>query len=97
MMRVVITVQAEADLDEHFTYILERSPEAAIRVYEAIVGQIMNLADYPGRARPGRVPGTRELVITGYPYIVVFELTADEVVILHVNHARRQWPPRDEG
>lgn len=94
-MRVVITAQAEADLDGHFAYILERNPEAAVRVYEAVVGQAHDLADFPGRARPGRVPGTRELVITGYPYIVVFELTADEVVILHVNHSRQQWP-RDE-
>ena len=94
-MRVVITARAEADLNSHFDYILERNPEAAERVYTALVNQIMSLADFPGRARPGRVPGTRELVITGFPYIVVFELTADEVVILHVNHARQQWP-RDE-
>lgn len=95
-MRIVITAQAEADLDRHFDYILERNPEAAVRAYDAITSQIMSLADFPGRARPGRVPRTRELVIAGYPYIVVFELTADEVVILHVNHTRQQWPG-DEG
>jgi plasmid stabilization system protein ParE len=35
------------------------------------------------------------LVLAGYPYIVVFELIDDEIVILHVNHARQQWPPDD--
>jgi plasmid stabilization system protein ParE len=95
-MRIVITAQAEADLDGHFAYILERNPEAAIRVYDAIIGQIMGLSDFPSRARPGRVPGTRELVITGYPYIVVFEIASDEIVILHVNHARQQWPRDDD-
>jgi toxin ParE1/3/4 len=77
-MRVVTTAQAEAD---------ERNPKAAVRVYDAIISQIVSLADVPGRTRHGRVPGARELVISGYPYIVVFELTADEVSILHVNRA----------
>jgi len=90
-MRIVITAEAERDLDNHFDYIFERNPEAATRVYDAIVGQIMSLRDFAYRARPGRVPGTRELVIQKYPYIVVFEVTADEVTILHVNHARQQW------
>jgi toxin ParE1/3/4 len=94
-MRIIITAQAEADLNAHFEYILEREPAAAVRVYEAIIGQIMSLADFPHRARPGRVPGTRELVIARYPYIVVFEVMADEIVIVHVNHTRQRWP-RDE-
>jgi len=91
-MRIVITAQAERDLDGHFDYIFERNPEAAIRVYNAIVDQIMSLRDFAYRTRQGRLPGTRELVITNYPYIVVFEVSADEVTILHVNHARQQWP-----
>jgi toxin ParE1/3/4 len=95
-MRVLITAQAESDLDGIVEYILRCNPAAAVRVYDAIVGQILNLSDFPNRARPGRVPGTRELVITGYPYIVVFDVMADGIVILHVNHARQQWP-RDEG
>jgi toxin ParE1/3/4 len=96
-MRIVITAEAERDLDSHFDYVFERNPEAATRVYDAIVGQIMSLRDFAYRARPGRVPGTRELVIRKYPYIVVFEVTADEVTILHVNHARQQWPREPLG
>ncbi len=81
-MRIVITAQAESDLNNHFDYIFERNPEAATKAYDAIVGQIMSLRDFPNRARQGRVPGTRELVITRYPYIVVYEVSADEVTIV---------------
>jgi plasmid stabilization system protein ParE len=95
-MRVVITPQAENDLDSHFQYVLERDPDAALRMYEAIVGQIMSLSEMPYRTRQGRVPGTREQVIIGYPYIVVFEVSAERVTILHINHARQQWP-REES
>jgi toxin ParE1/3/4 len=91
-MHVVITPQAESDLDEHFQYVLERNPDAALHMFDAIVGQIMSLGDMPYRTRQGRVPGTREMVITRYPYIVVFEVSAEEVTILHVNHAHQQWP-----
>ena len=91
-MRIVITAEAEHDLDGHFEYIFAHNPEAATKVYDAIVGHIMSLRDFALRARPGRIPGTRELVIAKYPYIVVFEVTADEVTILHINHARQQWP-----
>lgn len=91
-MRIVITDSAARDLDSHFEYIFERDPTAAQRVYDAIIGQIRGLRDFPNRARQGRVPGTRELVITQYPYIVVYEVSTDTVTILHVNHARQQWP-----
>lgn len=89
-MRVVITARAERDLDAHIAYMLERDPEAAARMADAILAQLMTLAEFPFRTRPGRVPGTRELVIAGYPYIAVFEVGANEVVILHINHVRQQ-------
>jgi plasmid stabilization system protein ParE len=95
-MRIVITSRAERDLDGHFEYVLERNPEAALRMYDAIVNQIMSLREFPYRTRQGRVPGTRELVIMNYPYIVVFEIGVDEIIILHVNHAHQQWPRVEE-
>jgi toxin ParE1/3/4 len=40
----------------------------------------------------GRVPGTRELVIPGTPYIVPYRVRANAVEILRVFHAARKWP-----
>jgi toxin ParE1/3/4 len=42
--------------------------------------------------RPGRVPGTRELVVAGTPYIVAYRVTASRVDVLAIIHAARRWP-----
>ncbi len=50
--------------------------------------------DHPRRGRPGRVAGTRELVVPGTPYIVVYAVGADYVRIHRVLHGAQRWPPR---
>jgi addiction module RelE/StbE family toxin len=84
--------EAYTDLDQIFDYILERNPEAALGVYEAIRHQVGMLADHPQIGRTGRVRGTRELVITGLPYIVAYYIKEQEVRILAVLHTSRKWP-----
>lgn len=84
--------QAFADLDQIFDYILERNPEAALHAYDAIRQQVGMLADHPQIGRVGRVRGTRELVITGVPYIVAYYIKGQEVRILAVLHTSRKWP-----
>jgi hypothetical protein len=41
---------------------------------------------------PGRVRGTRELVLTR-PFLAVYEVREEEVQILRILHGARQWPP----
>jgi toxin ParE1/3/4 len=84
--------EAFADLDRIFDYILERNPEAALTVYEAIRHQVGILADHPQLGRTGRVRGTRELVITGLPYIAAYYIKEQDVRILTILHTSRQWP-----
>jgi addiction module RelE/StbE family toxin len=84
--------EAYADLDRIFDYILERNPEAALGVYEAIRYQVDMLVDHPQIGRTGRVRGTRELVITGLPYIAAYYIKEQEVRILAVLHTSRKWP-----
>jgi toxin ParE1/3/4 len=50
------------------------------------------LADNPHMGRPGRVPGTRELVVTRTPYIVPYRVRGDTLEILRVYHGARRWP-----
>jgi plasmid stabilization system protein ParE len=40
----------------------------------------------------GRIPGTRELVVPGLPYIVLYEVADTAVQILHIYHGARNWP-----
>ena len=49
------------------------------------------LRDFPSAGRPGRVRGTRELVIDRTPYIVAYRVRGDEVFILRVLRGARSW------
>jgi toxin ParE1/3/4 len=75
-------------------YIAKDDPRAARRIARKIRIAVEELATLSRIGRPGRVEGTRELVIAGTPYIVPYRLQADEVQILRVYHAARRWPPR---
>jgi toxin ParE1/3/4 len=94
MMKVVWLDEAEADFDELIDYLLRRGAAmAAGRIAAVIQQRVAMLADYPGLGRPGRSPGTRELVIARTPYIVAYRV--DErggvVNILRVRHGAQRW------
>jgi len=57
--------------------------------------QTDQLLRHPGLGRPGRQLGTRELVISGTPFIVVYRIDVKgaKVDILNFLHASRKWPP----
>jgi toxin ParE1/3/4 len=75
-------------------YIAEHNLAAAERVFEAILTAVRHLAEFPQQGRPGRVAGTRELVVANTPYIVVYAVIGSRVEILSVHHAARRWPDR---
>jgi toxin ParE1/3/4 len=50
------------------------------------------LAEHPAMGRSGRVPGTRELIITGTPYLIPYRVKGKVVEILRVFHGSRRWP-----
>ena len=83
---------ALADVTEIYRYIAADNPRAAGRVVERIQAAVRLLADLPHRGRPGRWPGTRELIIPGTPYIVPYRVKGDLVEILRVFHGARRWP-----
>jgi toxin ParE1/3/4 len=75
-------------------YIAQDKPGAARGVYEAIQRQIGLLAEAPELGRKGKLRGTRELVITGTPYIAIYRVTAGTITLLRVLHGAQQWPKR---
>ncbi|MFI5088676.1 MAG: type II toxin-antitoxin system RelE/ParE family toxin [Terriglobales bacterium] len=83
---------ALANLEAHAQYIARDNPAAARRVVAAIERAVAQVADYPALGRPGRVEGTRELVVHGTPYIVPYRVLGQTVQILRVFHAARKWP-----
>ncbi len=67
-------------------YIVRDDPEAAARIVERIVTSVEGLGAHPASGRPGRVPGTRELVVSGTPYLVPYRVRGETVEILQVFH-----------
>jgi toxin ParE1/3/4 len=88
------TPDASADLEQIADYISEDSLISATRVVQTIVDAIESLTLHPFRGRPGRLEDTRELIMPKLPYLIVYRIRDNQVVILNVVHAARRWPPR---
>lgn len=93
-MRVRWLRRALRNLDEEAEYIARDDPAAAARVVERIVTSVDRLAAHPAAGRPGRVPGTRELIVSGTPYLVPYRVRGETVEILRVFHGARRWPEK---
>jgi addiction module RelE/StbE family toxin len=93
-MRVHWTAPALRDIEKIGEYVAQRSPAAAERLVSRIFGQIDTLIDHPHIGRVGRVDGTRELVISGAPYIAAYRVQDDAVEIAAVLHTSRRWPDK---
>lgn len=91
-MRLEWSILAMADREAIFDYIETESPRAAIAVDERISAQSQTLVQFPHSGRPGRIDGTRELVIGQTPFIVAYRVTDDVVRILRVLHGAQEWP-----
>jgi addiction module RelE/StbE family toxin len=87
---------ADRDLDEIVSYIEQDSPAAAIRMEDRIVEGTEMLTQFPRVGRPGRVDGTREVVILRTPFVVAYRVAENTVVILRILHGAQQWPERLE-
>jgi toxin ParE1/3/4 len=85
--------RALRNLEEEADYIARDDPQAAAQV-ERIATLVDLLATQPALGRPGRVPGTRELIVIGTPYIVPYRVREDTVEILRVFHGARRWPEK---
>jgi toxin ParE1/3/4 len=80
---------ALAQLDGIYEHIAKSDPRAAREVFTRIRHATRHLSRFPKSGRPGQAPGTRELVVPGLPYIVVYRVTTTEVQILRAWDTRR--------
>lgn len=92
-MKVRWTRLAMEDIRALRAYIGEHDPAAAQKMAQTIAATVNRLLpDNPELGRPGRVPGTRELVIARTPFIVPYRVHRGAILILRVYHAARRWP-----
>lgn len=89
---LVWTPIATRDLRAAYEYVAEDNVAAAERLLDRILSAVEMLEQYPRMGRGGRVEGTRELVISGTPFMVVYRAGRDRVDVLAVLHAACRWP-----
>lgn len=87
------TRTALANLDTIAQYIARDNGSRAISFVGEIKEKIEMLGRFPGLGRPGRVAGTRELVVHKN-YVVAYRVKDKDLQIIRVQHVARLWPPR---
>jgi toxin ParE1/3/4 len=92
-LRLRWTRLADSDLASIADYIGQDSPAAAARVILELIEQTeTSLTRHAAIGRPGRVLGTRELVIGSLPYVIPYRVRDGDIEILRVLHTSRRWP-----
>jgi toxin ParE1/3/4 len=91
-MQLVWTPAAREDLRGIRAYVAQHDPGAAKRVGVRVRRTARRLLAMPRSGPPGPLPGTRQIVVTGTPYLMPYRIEADRVVVLRVLHGRRLWP-----
>jgi toxin ParE1/3/4 len=74
------------------SYIARDNPKAANQIATMLLEAVERLAELPNLGRPGRVAGTRELVVPGTRYGIPYRLRGDRLEVIAVFHGRQKWP-----
>lgn len=90
-MKVAWTPEALQDRIDIWDYIAADNPHAAAQMDELFSDSASRLTEHPKLGRPGKIPGTRELVAHEH-YRLVYEIDNDTAWILTLIHTARRWP-----
>ncbi len=90
-MQIQWTDGARRNLDSIEAHISLDDPRAAAKTVLRIVKKVQKqLAEYPGSGKPGRFEGTRELIFPDLPYIAIYTVRAETVIVIRVFHTAQQ-------
>jgi toxin ParE1/3/4 len=91
---VVVTDEAESDLEQIATYIAERNVEIALKFVQELREKCESLADAP-RGYP-LVPRHEHLGIRRRPfgnYLIFYRVGPDVIEVVHILHGARDYEP----
>lgn len=80
------------DRDTQLDYIAQDNPLAAVTQGDRIEEQVDQLLEHPQMGRQGRKQGTRELVISRTPFIIVYRTKGKRIELLRLLHGSQKWP-----
>jgi toxin ParE1/3/4 len=92
LKRVRWTPRAADDLENIANYLFDNTPTHAERLIRSLYDAATGLRSFPNRGRPGKKPGTRELVLRSLPFILVYQVEEDVVHIARILHAAQKRP-----
>jgi len=81
---------AIADLDTAYAYVAADNPTAANHLIGRIERAAQVLRQHPAAGQAGRIEGTRELVVTGTPFVIPYRVRSNTIEILAVIHGARK-------
>jgi addiction module RelE/StbE family toxin len=92
-MKLLHTQQFVHDLQHECAYLRERNPAAARRLRDRVLTATQRLGKFPESGRAWRLPGARELIIPGCPYVVIYRIQEGVAVeTLKLFHTSREFP-----
>ena len=80
------------NLDQALDHIAKDDRQAAVRILHRVQATVELLNTHPALGRPGRVAETRELVISGTPFVIPYRIKEETVEILRVFHGAQDYP-----
>jgi len=89
-VEIVWSALARTRLREIRAYVARDKPEAAERLALRIVAVVEALRNHPYLGRVGAVPEIRELVIGGTPYIILYRVQGQRVIISTIWHGAQR-------
>jgi plasmid stabilization system protein ParE len=84
------TPRAVAQIDKAVAYIAAESPQGASNIRARLLTILTMLRDQPAAGRPTSRPLVRRVVVTPYPYLLDYRVTASEIIVLRFRHAARR-------
>jgi len=81
---------ARARLQEIRVFVTLDKPDAAEHLAIRIVALVEALRNSPYLGRAGVEPGIRELVVGGTPYLILYRIRRDKLLILTITHGAQR-------
>jgi toxin ParE1/3/4 len=91
-MEIRWSPEAAADFAGIIEYVRTQKLSAADRIAHTVYDTVTSLESFSRRGRPGRIEGTRELVLAPLPFVVVYRITQNVVEVVRVLHGSQRWP-----
>jgi plasmid stabilization system protein ParE len=86
--------KAQTDFESQLQRIAAEDEAAAKRIATVVKSRTERLEQFPESGRPGRIQGTRELVISGFPFILPYRVRGVDVEILRFFHTSQKPPAK---